>query len=50
MIYIMLARQKLKCMLFQNRTDDDDEDFGNDDGDELLKMIFTVPRYFIPRK
>ena len=26
------------------------EDFGNDDGDELLKMIFTVPRYFIPRK
>jgi len=29
--------------------DDDDEDFGNDE-DELLKMIFTVPRYFIPRK
>lgn len=32
--YRMLIRQKLKCRLFRNRTDDD-EDNGNDDGDEV---------------
>ena len=34
MIYRMLTRQKLKCMLFRNRMDD--ADFGNDE-DELLR-------------